>query len=99
MSVDEFSIKGKQYCIAKEYEKAIYNYNIALELLHKQSKIKPQKYYLILNSLGNVYYKNLQYNEALECYLQIIDFMKHRFGPKSKEVQVLESKILNIIKN
>jgi tetratricopeptide (TPR) repeat protein len=99
MSVDEFSIKGKQYYVAKEYEKAIYSYNIALELLHKQSKIKPQKYYLILNSLGNVYYKNLQYNEALECYLQIIDFMKHRYGPKSKEVHVLESKILNIIKS
>jgi tetratricopeptide (TPR) repeat protein len=95
MTVDDYSIEGKIRFQAQEYSEAIENFKKALEMIRKQKNVKPIKYYLITNALGFAYEENQQYQDALDCYQESLEFMKVKYGPEAIETMSSLQKIKN----
>jgi tetratricopeptide (TPR) repeat protein len=95
MTVDDYSIEGKIKFQAQEYSEAIENFRKALDMIREQKNVKPIKYYLITNALGFALEENHQYNEALDCYQESLEFMKLKYGAESIETMSSLQKIKN----
>ncbi len=79
---DIYQAIGREYEHKAQYDKALNAYNASAEIF-KNYQADPSKLAFVLNDIGDVYYKQQQYSQALPLYQQALAIKQQCLGVDS----------------